>query len=394
MGVVQRRLLLGCGDVTRFCRTRTTSQHSRNLFQERSLQCCNLHNRRLLNEMNYKNYFQLMKNMHARILKPDLNVILRKRWQHGGSSSEHTMNVFDRKTKQMQRDRAAMADNVDVYDYLKDEVAYRLVDRLRDVTRKFDVALDLSCGRGHLAKYLNEELVSTLYQCEFSEKMLNQSHTCEDVETIKVQADEEFIPFQENSLDLVLSSLSLHWINDLPGTLHQIHNCLKNDGAFIGVMFGGDTLFELRCSLQLAELEREGGFAPHVSPFTDIRDLGSLLNRAGFTLLTVDVDEIKVNYPSMFEVMSDLKGMAESNASWSRKLILHRDTLAAASAIYKEMYGNDDGTVPATFELYFMIGWKPDQSQAKPASRGSAKMSLKDIGNLQSKKGKQDKTAE
>ncbi|XP_062813964.1 arginine-hydroxylase NDUFAF5, mitochondrial isoform X3 [Anolis carolinensis] len=147
-------------------------------------------------------------------------------------------------------------------------------------------------------------------------------------------------------------------------------------------MFGGDTLYELRCSLQLAELEREGGFAPHVSPFTAVSDLGHLLGRAGFNTLTVDTDEIQVNYPGMFELMDDLQGMGESNCSWSRKPMLHRATMLAAAAVYREMYGNEDGTVPATFQIYYMIGWKFHESQAKPAQRGSAKMSFGDLRKM------------
>ncbi|KAM9240967.1 arginine-hydroxylase NDUFAF5, mitochondrial isoform 3-T3 [Leptosomus discolor] len=160
-------------------------------------------------------------------------------------------------------------------------------------------------------------------------------------------------------------------------------------------MFGGDTLYELRCSLQLAELEREGGFSPHVSPFTAVSDLGHLLSRAGFNTLTVvimnkrtiqnhqlDTDEIQVNYPGLFEVMEDLQGMGESNCSWNRKPLLHRETMLAAAAIYQEMYGNSDGSVPATFQIYYMIGWKFHESQARPAQRGSATVSFGDLAKI------------
>ncbi|XP_072030985.1 arginine-hydroxylase NDUFAF5, mitochondrial-like [Amphiura filiformis] len=295
---------------------------------------------------------------------------------------ETVMNVFDRQTKRNQKNRAAMADDVEVYDYIKDEIGYRVADRIRDVARKFPVALDLGCGRGHIAKHLDEEMVGKLYLCDMAEKMLEQAEPMEGIPTVKVIADEEFLPFKENSLDLVVSSLSLHWVNDLPGTMRQIHYALKKDGAFIGAIFGGDTLFELRCSLQLAELEREGGFAPHVSPFTEMQDIGNLLSRANFTLLTVDTDTMTVNYPSMFELMQDLKGMGENNAAWSRKAMLHRDTMKAAAAIYKDMYGNEDGSVPATFQIIYMIGWKPDPSQPKPKARGSATVSMKDIADM------------
>ncbi|XP_069403227.1 arginine-hydroxylase NDUFAF5, mitochondrial isoform X4 [Ovis canadensis] len=182
--------------------------------------------------------------------------------------------------------------------------------------------------------------------------------------------------------DRVYDIASLHWVNDLPRALEQIHYVLKPDGVFIGAMFGGDTLFELRCSLQLAETEREGGFSPHVSPFTAVNDLGHLLGRAGFNTLTVDTDEIQVNYPGMFELMEDLQGMGESNCAWNRKALLHRDTMLAAAAVYREMYRNEDGSVPATYQIYYMIGWKYHDSQAKPAERGSATVSFGELGKI------------
>ncbi|XP_077575535.1 arginine-hydroxylase NDUFAF5, mitochondrial isoform X2 [Stigmatopora nigra] len=195
-------------------------------------------------------------------------------------------------------------------------------------------------------------------------------------------ADEEFLPLQENTFDLVLSSMSLHWTNDLPAALRQIHHVLKPDGVFIGAMAGGDTLYELRCSLQLAETEREGGFSPHISPFTAVTDVGNLLGQAGFNMLTVDVDEVQVNYPGIMEVMVDLQGMGESNCAWNRRSMLHRDTILAAGAVYKEMYGNEDGSVPATFDILYMIGWKPHHSQAKAAKRGSATVSFGDLSKI------------
>ncbi|KAG5866554.1 hypothetical protein JTB14_012958 [Gonioctena quinquepunctata] len=144
---------------------------------------------------------------------------------------------------------------------------------------------------------------------------------------------------------------------------------------------------ELRSSLQLAELERRGGLSPHISPFTEVRDVGNLLTRAGFTMLTIDTDEIVVRYPSMFELMWDLKGMAESNAALNRSLHLHRDTQFAASAIYQQLYGSTDPetgktTIPATFQIINMLGWKPHPQQPKPLERGTGDVSLKDLYKL------------
>ncbi|XP_029817491.1 arginine-hydroxylase NDUFAF5, mitochondrial [Manacus vitellinus] len=263
-----------------------------------------------------------------------------------------------------------------------EQVGGRIADRVFDITRTFPLALDVGSGRGYIAQHLTKETVEKLVQVDVAENALKNAVETE-IPTVKVVADEEFLPFKENTFDLVVSSLSLHWVNDLPKAFKEIHHVLKPDGVFIGAMFGGDTLYELRCSLQLAELEREGGFAPHVSPFTAVADLGHLLSRAGFNTLTVDTDEIQVNYPGLFEVMEDLQGMGESNCSWNRKPLLHRETMLAAAAVYREMYGNSDGSVPATFQIYYMIGWKYHESQAKPAQRGSATVSFGDLAKIE-----------
>ncbi|KAJ8002182.1 hypothetical protein DPEC_G00177170 [Dallia pectoralis] len=291
-----------------------------------------------------------------------------------------TMNVFDRTMKRRQKKWAASQDT-DKYDYLRDEVGSRVADRVYDIARTFPLALDIGCGKSHIAEHLHKEVVEQLILTDISEKILMNTRENE-IPTRCVVADEEFLPFKENTFDLVVSSLSLHWINDLPGALRQINQVLKPDGAFIGAMVGGETLYELRCSLQLAELEREGGFSPHVSPYTAVTDLGNLLSQTGFNMLTVDIDSIQVHYPGLLEVMTDLQGMGESNCSWNRKKMLHRDTILAAAAIYQEMYGCDDGSVPATFEILYMIGWKPHSSQAKPAERGSANVSFGELSKI------------
>ncbi|XP_006865704.1 PREDICTED: NADH dehydrogenase [ubiquinone] 1 alpha subcomplex assembly factor 5 [Chrysochloris asiatica] len=221
-------------------------------------------------------------------------------------ASPRALNIFDRNLKRKQKNWAAQQPERMQYDYLKEEVGSRIADRVYDIARDFPLALDVGCGRGYIAQHLNKETVGKLFKVDIAENALK--HTLEtEVPTHSVLADEEFLPFRENTFDLVVSSLSLHWVNDLPRALEQIHYVLKPDGVFIGAMFGGDTLYELRCSLQLAEMEREGGFSPHISPFTAVTDLGHLLGRAGFNTLTVDTDEIQVNYPGMFELMEDLQ---------------------------------------------------------------------------------------
>lgn len=198
--------------------------------------------------------------------------------------------------------------------------------------------------------------------------------------TRQVLTDEETIPFEPQSFDLVLSNMSLHWINDLPGVLSQINNILKPDSPFIGAMLGGDTLFELRTSLQLAEQDRRGGISPRVSPLADVRDVGGLLQKAGFKMLTVDVDDIVVDYPDTFALMQDLQAMGESNAVLGREMgAIGKDVLLANEAIYHELHGNEDGTIPATFRIIYMIGWRESEDQPKPLPRGSGQINLKDI---------------
>jgi len=212
--------------------------------------------------------------------------------------------------------------------------------------------------------------------------MLKQAEGTPGLNITRKEMDEELpLDFEPDSLDLVVSSLSLHWVNDLPGCFKSIINCLRPDGVFIGSMYGGETLYELRSSLQLAELERKGGIAPHISPFTQIRDVGALLNRAGFTMLTIDTDEIVVGYPSIFELMEDLKGMAENNAAFNRPLHLSRDTLMSAAAIYRDLYGKPEG-ISATFQIIYFVGWKPAPNQPKPLKRGSGNVSLKDLSKV------------
>ncbi|EKM59932.1 uncharacterized protein PHACADRAFT_115300 [Phanerochaete carnosa HHB-10118-sp] len=293
--------------------------------------------------------------------------------------------VFDRKVKALQKDRSAILEDGKrsrTVDYIREEVADRMIERLLDIKRRYNAILDLGSGPGHLSKMLEPHMTRKVVMLDSSEKLLNRDPDSEfEVEVERVHGDEERLleSIPRNSQEAIVSCMSLHWVNDLPGILVQIKEALQPDGVFLGALLGGDTLFELRTSLQLAEAEREGGISPHVSPMTDSRDMSNLMGRAGFTLLTVDVDEVKVNYPSMWELMDDLRDMGESNAVVGRRHIIHRDTLAAASAIYEALHGNEDGSLPATFQVIYVIGWKPAPNQPKALERGTGKTSLKDV---------------
>uniref|UniRef100_UPI00358E13BD arginine-hydroxylase NDUFAF5, mitochondrial-like isoform X1 n=1 Tax=Myxine glutinosa TaxID=7769 RepID=UPI00358E13BD len=299
---------------------------------------------------------------------------------HRGLNSAGVMDVFDRALKRKQKRWAAERDDAAHFDYLRRKVGEMVADRTMDISRSFPVALDVGAGRGYVSEHITKETVELMIQTDIAAACLNNPLPT-DVHNLRVLADEENLPFADDAFHLVVSSLAFHWINNLPKAFSEVLRVLRPDGAFVLAMLGADSLYELRCSLQLAEQEREGGISPHISPFTSLTDVGDLLARIGFNLLTVDSDEIVVIYPSVYHLLDDLQGMGESNCAWQRRLLLHRDTLAAAAAIYHELYGGKDG-VPATFHVLHAIGWKPHESQAQPACRGSATASFAELERL------------
>ncbi|OAP59642.1 hypothetical protein AYL99_06940 [Fonsecaea erecta] len=317
-----------------------------------------------------------------------------------------TLQVFNENVKYLQKERAAAnAEYSRKADYLKDEVAQRLVDRLLDINREFPHVLDLGANSCNIARALSKPPLiapeipegATKAKIPLSERIHHL--TCADTSPTALHRDDslpapavpitqevltslETLPYEANTFDAVLSSLSLHWINDLPSVLSSINNILKPDAPFLAAMFGGDTLFELRSSLQLADLERHGGVSPHISPLADVRDVGNLLGRAGFKLLTVDVDDIIVEYPDTFALMTDIQAMGEGNAILkSMGGPMSRDVLLANEAIYRELHCKEDekDRIPATFRVIYMIGWKAGQGQPQPLERGSGNVSMKDI---------------
>ena len=177
----------------------------------------------------------------------------------------------------------------------------------------------------------------------------------------------------------MLSCLSLHWVNDLPGALIQVRRALKPDGLFLGAMFGGETLQELRQSLLAGEAETTGGASPRVSPFADVRDAGDLLSRAGFTMPVADIERITVSFDHPLKLMRDLRQMGENNALLGRqKGFTRKDTLKVATEHYFEHFSNEEGRILATFQIIYLTGWAPGPNQPKPLKPGSGKVSLKD----------------
>ncbi|KAI6184756.1 Methyltransf-11 domain-containing protein [Aphelenchoides bicaudatus] len=293
------------------------------------------------------------------------------------------VQVFDRELKRRQRNWAVNSVDFDKAQYLREECGYRIADRVFDLTKFNDVCVDLGCGTGYIAPHLIKENVGVLIQCDMSEGMIRKAKETANSEfTVEsIVADEELVPFRNESVDLVLSSLSAHWINDLPGWFRRCLQILKPDGAMIGSLLASDTMHELRVSLQLAEMERLGGLGSHISPFVQPQDIGSLMNQAGFGMITLDLDEITIGYPDIFSILYDLQIMGESNAT-KRRSALRRDTLIAAQAIYQSMYGKGDDHLPCTFQVLSFIGWRPGPQMPKPAKRGSQTHSLKDLGSF------------
>ena len=277
---------------------------------------------------------------------------------------------FDRGLKRRQIGRAVAG--LSAHDFLHREVAARLVDRVRDVKRAFPRVLGLG-GRGDLAGAIAGEAgVETLVQVAPVAALLRG---CVGA----VVADEEWLPFRPASFDLVIAPLSLHWVNDLPGTLVQIQRILRPDGLLLGAMLGGATLWQLRQALTAAESEVEGGLSPRVSPFADLRDAAGLLQRAGFALPVADSETIEVEYDNALSLMRDLGAMGESNLVVERRRgLARRATLLRAAEIYGERFALPTGRVAASFEVLFLHGWAPHESQPKPLRPGSAAQRLAD----------------
>ena len=191
------------------------------------------------------------------------------------------------------------------------------------------------------------------------------------------------------SQDLIVSLMSLHWANDLPGALTQIRRALKPDGLFLGTLLGAGTLKELRGVLTEAELEARGGAQARVSPFADGFDGAALLQRAGFALPVADVDRVTVRYPDLPTLVGDLRAMGETNVLAGGIRPLTRGILGRTAQLYAERYGEPDGRIPATFEIVHLAGWAPHESQQKPLARGSAKMRLADALGVREQTGEE-----
>ncbi len=279
--------------------------------------------------------------------------------------------IFDRALIRASRRRAALLGPAT---FLLDRVADDLAERLGTVLRRFDLALDLGTPGEQVREALHRlGSVATIVAADAAPPSgVRRAAPL-------VAADEEALPFRDGSLDLVVSALALQFVNDLPGVLVQVRRALKPDGLFLAALAGGDTLTELRQSFAAAESEIEGGVSPRVAPFADLRDLGALLQRAGFALPVTDTDRVTVRYDGAVALMHDLRRMGASNALLDRRRTpLKRATLMRMAEIYAQRFADNDGRVRATFEIVWLSGWAPHPDQQQPLRPGSAQARLAD----------------
>ena len=280
--------------------------------------------------------------------------------------------IFDRNLLRRRRNRVAAT--ATQHDYLLARVAEDFAERISIVQRQFSQTACLGAHHGVIARQLRLlPNVSAMTNVDAASDLLSQ---CDGPCLL---ADEEALPFAQASLDLIVSGLSLHLVNDLPGVLVQARRALKPDGLFLAAVLGGETLKELREAWIIAEDEVSGGASPRVAPFADVRDLGGLLQRAGFALPVADSDVVQVTYPSPLALMREIKAMGASNMLAARRRVpATRWLVWRAAEVYRERFELPDGRIPATFEIITLTAWVPHESQQKPLSPGSAKMRLSD----------------
>lgn len=272
--------------------------------------------------------------------------------------------IFNKKRLRQLRTRCLKAEQADAkIDFLTQHSATILSDRLSDIKRRFDTVLyigfgkDIFCQNHQFKKIIHFDIAQSPH--------------------LNVQGDIESLPFAAHSFDLVVANMTLHHVNDLPGALIQIQSVLKPDGLFLGALSGEESLIELRQSMMQTEIEIYGGASPRIMPMVDMRDMGGLMQRAKFALPVIDKERLCVTYPNAFKLMAELRGMGEANClNKQNKKIMRRDFFPRACTSYAHQFAEDDGRIPARFDIIYVCGWHPHESQQKPLKPGSADISL------------------
>ncbi len=283
--------------------------------------------------------------------------------------------IFDRALVNRRLDRAwAQARSGAKSDFLITRAAQELGERLSLVKRRFAKAADFGSPGPHGAAAL---AASGQVDCVI--RLAPTEAAVGSGDFLRAVGDLERLPAADGRLDLAISLLALQTVNDLPGAVIQMRRALKADGLLMAAMLGGDTLTELRQSLTIAESEILGGASPRVAPFVDVRALGALAQRAGLALPVIDLDRTTVRYADMAGLLSDLRAFGAANALQARsRRPLRRDVLKRAGAVYAEQFADPDGRLRATFDIVWLSGWAPHESQPKPLEPGSATMRLAD----------------
>jgi SAM-dependent methyltransferase len=280
--------------------------------------------------------------------------------------------LFDRKL--LRARRARFAHEIGAREFLLAHVAKEIAERVQLMLRPFPLALDLGAYHGLLGRKVAE--LASVGAMLYAESAFAFAALCPRPALV---CDEDLLPFKEASLNLVVSGLALHRVNDLPGALIQIRRALTPDGLFMAALLGAGALIELRQALIEAEAEAEGGASPRVSPFGDVRQYGALLQRAGFALPVADAETLSLLYASPRDLMRKIRGLGGGNVLLARsRKPLSRPTLERAEQIYRERHGTPDGRVKASFEIVYLSGWAPDPSQQQPLKPGSAARRLAD----------------
>lgn len=339
--------------------------------------------------------------------------------------------VFNSSIHKLNQKHASLLSNSYEYDYFRSEIATRLISRILDLDGEYPTALDFGCHSGQLYKELinfirqnpSDKLpggIKELYQVDTCKELLHRDEIpkwqTQLINPHRILMDTfdgpQTLPFEDDKFDLIVTGMSLQWINNIPFIFSELQRCLKPDGCFIGAFSGGTTLQELRSSLLLADQERKGGMNNHMSPAINISDIGSLLGRAKFVMITVDNEIIEIPYPNMFVLCEHLRGMGDQHSpiipnNISRYHGISRDIFISAAAIYDAMYSDsitieqqtrdelneylnkqsddealDNISIDATMQIIYFMAWAPSPTQRKPMERGTAKFSMKDLEDI------------
>ena len=286
--------------------------------------------------------------------------------------------LFDRTL--LRARRARFAHEIEAHEFLLAYVAREIGERIELMLRPFPLALDLGAYHGLLGRRVAQ--LPSVGAMIYAESVFAFAALCPPPSLV---CDEDLLPFKDASLNLIVSGLALHRVNDLPGALIQIRRALRPDGLFMAALLGARALSELRQVLIEAEAEAHGGASPRVAPFGDVREYGALLQRAGFALPVADAELLTVHYVSPRELMREIRALGGGNVLLARsRAPLSRKTLMRAEDLYRKRHGTPDGRVSASFEIVYLTGWGPDPSQQKPLRPGSAAQRLADaLGTIE-----------